>query len=317
MDATPPSNTSPAILPAASLRGEPYDIEHRIVVDGEVRWVREKAFLECAESGELRGGFGTTQDITERRLVEEELCILYEAQERIATTLQENLVHPLPAMAGLELAFLSLPARRPELLGGDFHDVCSAADDRVVLLIGDVMGRGVKAAGLTETVHSAVRALALVTASPAEILRHVNRLLLAEEYEQFVSALVLLLDRTTGRCRLASAGHPPPIVVSEDKANLVEPRYGPPLGTFESTYDVREFDLMPGEALLLYTDGLTDARRDGELFGERRLLDAARRAPDCAPQTLIDGLREAVLAYTGTLRDDLEILALRRTQELD
>ncbi len=299
----------------AGLRGEPYDIEHRVVAGSEVKWVREKAFLEHDESGELRGGFGTTQDITERKRTEEELRVLYEAQRRIATTLQENLVHPLPTIAGLELAFLSLPAHRTELLGGDFHDVFRVADDRVVVLIGDVMGKGVKAAGLTETVHSAVRALGLVVSSPAEILGHVNRLLLAEEYDQFVSALVLVIDPTTGRCRLASAGHPPPVVVSAGEARLLEPRYGPPLGTFELPYAAREFDLVLGETIVLYTDGLTEARDNGELFGEGRLLDAVRDAPDRTPQALIEHLREAVLAHAGTLRDDLEILVLRRTRE--
>ncbi len=265
-----------------------------------------------------RGRFATIfEDVTERKRADEELRALYEAKQRIATTLQENLVHPLPTIAGLELAFLSLPAHRPELLGGDFHDVFKVADDRVVVLIGDVVGKGVKAAGLTETVHSAVRALALVTDSPGKILHHMNHLLLAEEYEQFVSALVLLVDPTTGRCLLASAGHPPPIVVSGGEAHLVEPRYGPPLGTFESLFAARELDLSTGETLVLYTDGLTEARRGAELFGERRLLDAACGAPDRTPQALIEHLREAVLAYAGALRDDLEILALRRSKPSD
>ena len=264
------------------------------------------------------GRFATIfEDVTERKRADEELRALYEAKQRIAATLQENLVHPLPTIAGLDLAVLSLPAHRPELLGGDFHDVFKVADNRVVVLIGDVVGKGVKAAGLTETVHSAVRALALVTDSPEKILHHMNHLLLAEEYEQFVSALVLLLDPTTGRCLLASAGHPPPIIVSGGEAHLVEPRYGPPLGTFESVFVARELDFSTGETLVLYTDGLTEARCGAELFGERRLLDAACGAPDRAPRALIEHLREAVLAYAGTLRDDLEILALRRTKPLD
>ncbi len=274
--------------------------------DGSHGWiVLTMRAVRSSEGGIVRYE-GTAIDITERKRTEQAL-------QRIATTLQENLVHPLPTIAGLELACLSLPAHRPELLGGDFHDVFWVADDRVVVLIGDVMGKGVKAAGLTETVHSAVRALALVTASPAKVLRHVNRLLLAEEYEQFVSALVLLLDPTTGCCRLASAGHPPPVVVSDGEAHLLEPRYGPPLGTFESSYAAREFDLAIDETLVLYTDGLTEARGNGELFGEERLLNALRGARDRHPQALVEHLRTAVLAYAGTLRDDLEILALRRT----
>jgi PAS domain S-box-containing protein len=235
---------------------------------------------------------------------------LDEAQRRVATTLQENFVHPLPLIAGLELAALSLPASAPELVGGDFHDVFVLPDGRVLALIGDVMGKGIKAAGLTETVHSAVRALALVAPSPAKILRQVNRLLLLEEYEQLVTALVVVFAPSSGRGLLASAGHPPPIVVSRGHSRRIEPRYGPPLGAFESTYSAREFKLAGGEALLLYSDGLTEARRNGELFGEGRLLDATRDAPDHRPQALVEHLRTTVLAYAGALKDDLEILAL-------
>lgn len=238
---------------------------------------------------------------------------LYKAQQYIATTLQENLVHPLPCVEGLELASLSLPAYRPELIGGDFRDVFPVSDNRVVVLIGDVMGKGVKAAGLTETVHSAVRALALVTASPAKILRHVNRLLLAEEHEQFVSALVAMIDPATGRCRLASAAHPPPVLLTRDMVGWIEPSYSPPLGTFDSPFDDHEFNLANNETLIFYTDGLTEARREGRLFGEARLLEVLTGNHDLAPEELVAHLRDAVLAYAGTLQDDLEILAVRRS----
>jgi PAS domain S-box-containing protein len=237
---------------------------------------------------------------------------LYAAQQRIATTLQEKLIHPLPEVEGLELAALSLPAHRSELVGGDFHDVFLAADERLVVLIGDVMGKGVQAAGLSETVHSAVRALALVTSSPAEILEYVNRLLLAEGHEQFVSVLLLVLDPRTGCGTMASAGHPAPVRVSHEDVGLLEPRYGPPLGVIETAYEERRYSLAKDEALILYTDGLTEARRDGALFGERRLLETLREVTGLHPATLIAHLRQAVLDHAGSLQDDLEMLVLRR-----
>lgn len=240
---------------------------------------------------------------------------LYEAQRRVATTLQEHLVHSLPTIPGLELAALSLPAYKPELVGGDFHDVFEVPDGRVVALIGDVMGKGVKAAGLTETVRSAVRALALLAPSPVVILQHVNRLLLMQEYEQFVSVLVVVLDPVTGKGSLASAGHPPPVLLRDGTATLIEPTYGPVLGTFESIYSATEFVLPPGAALVLYTDGLTEARSNGKLFGEDRLVEAFAAVRDASPQVLIEHLRDAVLRYAGELKDDLEIVALRRAEE--
>ena len=195
----------------------------------------------------------------------------YGAQQRIATTLQENLVHALPEVEGLEVSVVSQPAYQPELVGGDFYDVF-AVGDHIVVLVGDVMGKGIKAAGLTETVRSAARALALVSASPQYILAKLNRLLLKEEHEQFVSAIMLVVDPDSGECFLASAGHPPPVMLSVAGARRIEPRYGALLGAVESTYVTTQFALRPGDTLVLYTDGLTEARRDGELFGEDRLL---------------------------------------------
>ena len=95
---------------------------------------------------------------------------LYEEQQRIAPTLQENFLHELPTVAGLELGMVTKTANEPELVGGDFSDVFVLDDTHVVVLIGDVAGKGVRAAGLTETVRSTVRALAAVDSSPAFIL---------------------------------------------------------------------------------------------------------------------------------------------------
>ena len=236
--------------------------------------------------------------------------------ETVARTLQENFVHPLPRIAGLELGALSLPARQPELVGGDFHDVVALQGGLVVALIGDVMGKGIKAAGLTETVRSAVRALSLSSASPDVVLRQANRLLLSEDHAVLVTALAVLLDSQNGRGFLASAGHPPPVHVSAGAARLIEPLYGPPLGSFDAKFSATQFALAPGESLVLYTDGLTEARRDGALFGEERLLEVLASAPDVSPQKLVETLRAALLDFSGELRDDVQILVVRRAAQV-
>ncbi len=269
------------------------------------------------------------ENITERKRAEEErkdlleksqaqtqeLQSIYETQRDIALALQENFVHPLPAIAGLELAALSLPAGREELIGGDFHDVLARPDGMVVALIGDVAGKGIQAAGFTETVRSAVRTLALISPSPEYVLGNVNRLLLNEgEHQQLVTALLVVLDPRSGRGLQASAGHPPAVHLSDSGCRTVEPVHGLPLGALEQGYKNTDFALAPGEALVLYTDGVTDARRDGELFGERRLLEVLGGAQDREPQQLIERLRAAVIDYADELKDDLQILVLRRTQ---
>jgi PAS domain S-box-containing protein len=234
--------------------------------------------------------------------------------QRVASTLQEHFLHPLPTIDGLELAALSLPAARGELIGGDFHDVFVLPDGMVCALIGDVMGKGIAAAGMTETVRSAVRTLALISSSPAYILANVNRLLLHEgEHQQLVTVLLVMLDPENGRGFLASAGHPPAVYLCDLGRRLIEPAYGLPLGALEQSFVATGFALASGEALVLYTDGLTEARRGGELFGEARLLRVLAGAHDGDPQHLVEHMQKAVVDYAGELKDDLQILVLRRT----
>jgi serine phosphatase RsbU (regulator of sigma subunit) len=239
---------------------------------------------------------------------------LFEAQRDIATTMQQNFIHPLPRIEGLDLAALSLPAGRQELIGGDFHDVFQLPDGLVVALIGDVMGKGIRAAGLTETVRSAVRALALVSPAPDRVLTTINQLLLRQERQQLVTALLAMFDPGNGQGFLASAGHPPAVLVANDGCRPLEPNYGLPLGALEQSLTMRSFAVRPGEALVFYTDGVVEARREGDLFGEERLLEVLGSAPDRTPARLVERLRDAVMAHAGELKDDLEILALRRRE---
>ena len=269
------------------------------------------------------------ENITERKRAEEErnrlleeslahteeLQVSYEAQRDIALALQKNFVHPLPTISGLELAALSLPAGRDELIGGDFSDVLVRPDGTVVVLIGDVTGKGIKAAGLTETVRAAVRTLALISPSPEYILGNVNRLLLYEGgYRHLVTALLMVLDPRSGRGLQASAGHPAAVNLSDSGARLLEPAHGLPLGVLERAYESTDFALAAGEALVLYTDGVTEARSGGVLFGEKRLIEVLGGAQDRAPQQVIERLQAAVIDYADELKDDLQILALRRTR---
>jgi PAS domain S-box-containing protein len=235
---------------------------------------------------------------------------LHEQQQHIAATLQEHLLHALPAIAGLDLAALSTPAYQPELIGGDFHDVFELPGGAVYALIGDVMGKGVTAAGLTETVRSSIRALALGATPPEDVLRDLNLLLQRGEHEQFVSALLLKFDPRTRQGRLASGGHPPAIRLSAAGAAPVEAR-GPLLGTFEDRFAAVDLTLAPGDALVLYTDGITEARRAGELFGERRLQQVVGGLSGKPAAAIAEAVRAAALEFAGVLRDDFEILVLR------
>ena len=254
------------------------------------------------------------------RLISERAAIenarRFEEQRRIATALQENLMSPLPRVEGLAVGLVVQTAYAPELVGGDFSDVFLLDGSLVAVLIGDVAGKGIRAAGLTERVRSVVRAFATIDSSPAFVLRKTNQLLLRRETpREFVTALLLVLDTQTGRATCSSAGHPPPVVCGGGGCHPLAMSFGVPLGSFDRDYVDAHVTLAPGHVLVLYTDGVTEARRAGELFGEDRLLAAVSSLRDNGPQEVAEGLREAVIAYAGRLNDDLEVLALRLTPQ--
>jgi PAS domain S-box-containing protein len=236
---------------------------------------------------------------------------LYEDQRRIALTLQKQFIHPLPEIDGLELAVVSETAFQPELIGGDFHDAFLLPSGLVAVLLGDVEGKGVRAAGLSETVRSAVRALAIVSASPSEVLSGVSRMLLQQRSEQFVTALLLVIDPASGAAVAASAGHPPALHLRVDGAQPIATDFGPPLGTFEWEYGQTSFTLEPGDSLLAYTDGASEARKDGRLFGEEGIIRVARTLRDKAPAQITQTVRDAAIDFGGRLRDDLQLIVVK------
>jgi serine phosphatase RsbU (regulator of sigma subunit) len=241
---------------------------------------------------------------------------LLEQQRRIAVTLQENLIHPLPVVAGLEYAVVGSTAYEAELVGGDFSDVFLVDGRHVAILIGDVAGKGIRAAGLTETVRSTVRAFATVDTSPAAILRMTNQLLLRRGIEEeLVTALLVSLDPLSGRARFASAAHPPPVLVGARSCRLLELPFGVPLGSFDLDYEDVEARLAPSDGLVLYTDGVTEAHRGAELFGYERLLATVSALGGGSATALAEGVRDAAVGFADRLKDDLHVVALRLVGE--
>ena len=237
---------------------------------------------------------------------------LYLDQRRIAQTLQENLIHQLPTVPGVELGVVANTANQPELVGGDFSDAFVLDDRQVVVLIGDVAGKGVRAAGQTETVRSTMRALAAIDSSPASVLAKTNELFLRFDPDRpHVTALVAALDLQSGHLSYASAGHPAPVYLGEFSCRELDVTFGPPLGSFERPYSNAHTILSLEDYLVLYTDGVTEARRDGELFGEQRLLKVVTGLRGQSAREVAEGVRDAAMAFAGTLRDDLQVVVLR------
>jgi sigma-B regulation protein RsbU (phosphoserine phosphatase) len=243
---------------------------------------------------------------------------LADTSAELAATLQESLLPPeLPTVPGLAVAARLLPGRGGILVGGDFYDVFALPSTRWGVVLGDVVGHGARAATLAALARYTLRTLAVLQASPRRVLGGLNDAVLARgESERFLSA-VYLTTRVTPRgvqVRLARAGHPAPLLRLADGTVQVLDSPGSLLGLLPDA-EVREVRLLlaPGDLLLLYTDGVTEARDDGEQFAETRLGARVAAGPADA-QGMVDGIIEAVLEHcNGDLADDLAVLALVAT----
>ncbi|TAJ99500.1 MAG: hypothetical protein EPO36_11905 [Chloroflexota bacterium] len=208
------------------------------------------------------------------------------------------------------------PARE---VGGDLFDVfpVRGALDRIALVIADVTGKGIPAAVLMADVKALLHAAIDNAEAPAEALRRVNAVLVHERQSPlFVTAALLVIDVATGLVRYALAGHEPPLVAR--RAGRVEPLEadGPILGAFaDSAFEERETVLEPGDAVTLYTDGITDARSPArDFYGEDRLLALVGGACGRPAETIAQAITDDVTAFRGEAEpfDDLTLLVVER-----
>mgnify|MGYP000935017745 CR=1 FL=1 len=220
--------------------------------------------------------------------------------------------YALPAGANQTVHALALQPDGKLLVGGDFTDAFETDDGRVLIMIGDVAGKGVRAAGLTETVRSTVRAFASLDPSPASILEKANTVLLrGEPTDPHVTAFIAVIDPETGHVTYASAGHPAAIHLGAGTGGPLGVTYGPPLHSFPSSYQQEYVRMALGDCLVLYTDGVTESRRDDEEFGEERLVSLARRLSGGDAQSIAEGIRDAAVDFSGGLKDDLLVVTVR------
>jgi phosphoserine phosphatase RsbU/P len=243
-----------------------------------------------------------------------------EAQEREITIAREIQLGLLPSDfaglakgTGLDVHAVIEPARQ---VGGDLFEVLRVSDDRLVVAVGDVCGKGITAALFMAVTVTLLRTLARQIESPAEILRRLNDELAAQNpRSMFVT--MCCLEVHGGRVTCASAGHDAALLIGKEGPRPVFPSSGTVLGLFpDRRYENAFVDLTPGDTLLLYTDGVTEAANpDQAFFGEERLRSCfATGAPRTAAE-LVDRLLAEVRAFAAGApqSDDITILALRRS----
>ncbi len=235
---------------------------------------------------------------------------LYEEEHDVALTLQRSLLpRRLPHIPGFEVAVRYLPASEFAEIGGDFYEVTLLGDD-LLIAVGDIGGHSLHAATVMGEVRHATRAYLAEGHAPAAVLDRLNSLMGRLIPGETATMCLIAVDVTTGRVRLANAGHPPPLIRSGGQVRAIAGR-SPLLGIpARPAVDV-DFELGAGDLLVLYTDGLIETH--GEIFDES--LDRLVRAVAPAEDDL-EELASRILAEVGPAarRDDIAMVVLRRSQ---
>lgn len=200
------------------------------------------------------------------------------------------------------------------LMAGDFFDVFRVDRNRVAAVIGDVAGKGIESSITAFQAKYLLRVFLRQFRDPAQALEELNEQMSSTGHsEEFISLVVVVFDTEAGTLRFSSAGHPAAWVWHEREVQPLRST-GPLLMLAEgSSYYSRELELDMGDMVVLYTDGLAEARRGDELFGEDRIATMLRRDPTVAPDVLCKSLLEAARNFAeGPVEDDVAILAVKR-----
>jgi phosphoserine phosphatase RsbU/P len=195
-------------------------------------------------------------------------------------------------------------------VGGDWYDYMRIAENLWGFALGDVCGKGMAAALLMSATRSLFRTAAEGSESPSQVLTRLNRSLMKDlPAGRFVTLVYLILDTATATAKIANAGHPYPLCLSETGITEMRTKEGFPLGLMDSAYSEIELHLQSGDRLLLYTDGILEAtNRSGEEFGILRIGESFRK-PGASAQSVLADVQQ--FAQGATLTDDVTAVALR------
>ncbi len=303
-------------------KGTPIEMEHRVVwPDGTVRYVLGKGEAIYDETGAIVQLMGTAQDITERKIIQDEVQRLTLEKERIenelevAKLVQEGfLPEKPPSPPGVLFAAQSVPAK---FVGGDFYDFIDLGKDRLGVVLGDVSGKGVSAALFMAQLLSDLRNVSQIETNPAIIMEKVNNIQCRRSRRgMFATAVYLMLDLGNNTVSASNAGHPPVLVRSGKTGELRQEAKegGIPLGIMPSTnYQRMDFALESGDQVLTFTDGANEAiNPEREAFGLERLENIFKRHSG-TPEELIMNIQSAITQFRHPQdpNDDLTLLSFK------
>lgn len=256
------------------------------------------------------------EDLARRAALAVENAMLYGREHQAAVTLQRSLLpDDLPRLRGLRLAARYLPAGVGAAVGGDWYDTIDLADGRLNLVVGDVAGRGMRAASVMGQLRNALRAYVLDGCSPQEAVGRLNRLAQAFESSEMATLVHISYDLRERRAECVRAGHPPPLIRHPNgEVTELTIEGSLPIGVSQGPCPTTTVQIEPGSLVLLYTDGLVERRADGIKPGLDKLKRALRAGP-VEPEPCLDFVLHA-LTPTGS-DDDVALLLMRVDRTTD
>jgi serine phosphatase RsbU (regulator of sigma subunit) len=240
---------------------------------------------------------------------------LYQQQKQFADTMQRSLLPRFrPEIEGLEVGEVYEPSARVDV-GGDVYDFLALEDGRLAVVLGDVTGHGVDATADMAMAKFVFRSLAREHPEPADFLASANGVICSEIGPgKFISMSYVVVDGATGRIAAASGGHPAPRIVLPDGTTQALEAHGLVLGIDGGQKYAESYAELPlGASLVLYTDGVIEARRDGELYGDDRLDALLAERHELPARSLASAVAEDAREFAGgDLSDDLAVVVIRR-----
>jgi PAS domain S-box-containing protein len=283
-----------------SLRtGQSYETEYRLRKhDGTYHWFLARGLPIRDARGQITRWLGSATDIDAQKLERERV-------KHVADTLQQAFIpRMLPQRPHVHFDAAYIPAENAAAIGGDWYDAFEVDDGTIVFSIGDVAGHGLEAAVAMGNIRQAILGASVDSTDPAEVLAKVNRLMLLQQSHIATAIVGFIKDGEVVYC---SAGHPPPVLARAGNARFL-PHGGMPLGVDRQGHvAMHRVAIEPGTLLVLYTDGLTEARREID-EDEEKLLEVCARASRNGMKAA--DIRAAVLGL-GTSPDDTAIMMLR------